>query len=155
MEKKTLFYLSLSTGFFSGVWIIIGIYFNIPTWIGFAGCTAFFAACSDGHKGVKKAIFPLLSGIFWTVLLLKLSNGSTSSIFIGTLGGIITFIMCFQGIFPLLAYIPATFIGSFSTFANNGNWREVLIGVLSGLILGYLSEFGGKALLNLTSKKNK
>ncbi|WP_317316976.1 DUF1097 family protein, partial [Peptostreptococcus russellii] len=42
--------LSLSTGFCCGVWAFISQIpaFNLVTWIGFAGCTAYFASGKHG-----------------------------------------------------------------------------------------------------------
>lgn len=150
---KKLFFLSLTTGVLCALWILIGNALNIPTWIGFAGCTAFFAAGGNADNGVKKALFSTLSGLLWAIVIFKLGNIFPSEISGSTLTGIVTFIMCIQGALKLFAFIPGTFIGSFSTFAAGGHWELVLPGLILGITLGFLCDYSGEKLHAVFNKE--
>ncbi|UUV17174.1 DUF1097 domain-containing protein [Fusobacteria bacterium ZRK30] len=151
---KKLFSLSLTTGILCGIWILIGNALNIPTWIGFAGCTAFFAAGGCSDNGVPKALFSTLSGVLWAVVIFQLSNYFPGEYSSATLTAIVTFIMCIQGGLKLFAFIPGTFIGSFSTFAAGGHWEQVIPGLILGVALGFLCDYSGTKLDSVVTIKS-
>jgi hypothetical protein len=150
---KKLFSLSLTTGILCGFWILIGNALNIPTWIGFAGCTAFFAAGGLADNGVQKALFSTLSGVLWAVVIFQLGNYFPGEYSAATLTAVITFIMCIQGGLKLFAFIPGTFVGSFSTFAAGGHWELVVPGLILGVALGFLCDYSGAKLYTILNKK--
>ncbi len=150
---KKLFSLSLTTGVLCGFWILIGNALNIPTWMGFAGCTAFFAAGGCTNNGAGKALFSTLSGVLWAVVIFKLSSYFPGEYGGATLTAIVTFIMCIQGGVKLFAFIPGTFVGSFSTFAAGGHWEQVIPGLILGIILGFLCDYSGAKLNSVASAK--
>ncbi|SJZ89145.1 Protein of unknown function [Cetobacterium ceti] len=141
---KKLFFLSLTTGILCGLWFWIGIKTHIPVWMGFAGCTAFFAAGGINNGGVKKALFSTLSGVFWAVIVIALSKHFNQEYIFAIITGVVTFFMCIQGQCKLFAFIPGTFIGGFSTFASNGDWKMVSIGLILGIILGFSCDYTGE-----------
>ncbi|MGB6128797.1 MAG: DUF1097 domain-containing protein [Psychrilyobacter sp.] len=151
---KKLFSLSLTTGILCGVWILIGNALNIPTWIGFAGCTAFFAAGGCSDNGLLKALFSTLSGVLWAVVIFQFSNYFPSEYSSATLTAIVTFFMCIQGGIKLFAFIPGTFIGSFSTFAAGGRWEQVIPGLILGVALGFLCDYSGTKLASVVTIKS-
>jgi len=151
---KKLFSLSLTTGILCGFWILIGNALNIPTWIGFAGCTAFFAAGGYSNNGVQKALFSTLSGVLWAVVIFRLSNYFPSEYSGAILTAIVTFIMCIQGGLKFFAFIPGTFVGSFSTFAADGHWEQVIPGLILGIILGFLCDYSGTKLGSIATIKS-
>lgn len=151
---KKLFALSLTTGILCGIWIILGIALKIPTWIGFAGCTAFFAAGGNKNNGVKKALFSTLSGVFWASIIIQLGRFFPSEQGAALITGIITFIMCIQGGIKLFTFIPGTFIGSFSTFAANGEIQLIILGLMLGIFLGFLCDLTGEKLGFILEKES-
>ena len=142
--------LSITTGLLCGAWMEISNFFGLIAWAGFAGCTTFFAA-GGGKSGVKDALATNLSGVFWAVVTMGLTNliglphaGTFSTI-------IITAIMCLQSKCKWLKFIPGAFVGSFSTFAAGGNWQGVAISLICGACLGYACEVSGKWLFKVTN----
>jgi len=144
--------LSITTGLLCGVWMEISSMFHLLAWAGFAGCTTFFAA-GGKISGFKTAIFTNLSGVFWAVIIIQMTNylGIPHATAIST--ALITFIMCMQSKCSLFAFIPGTFVGSFSTFAANGDWVAVVIALLCGAVLGLACETSGTWLHKITNKE--
>ncbi len=135
--------LSLTTGLLCGAWMELSTFFNLIAWAGFAGCTTFFAA-GGGKQGVKDALATNLSGVFWAMVMIMLTQtfaiphaGTISTI-------VITSVMCLQSKCKWLKFIPGTFVGSFSTFAAGGNWQGVALALVCGAFLGYACEASGK-----------
>jgi len=151
---KKLFALSLTTGVLCGIWILIGTALNIPTWIGFAGCTAFFAAGGNKNNGVKKALFSTLSGVLWASLIIQLGKFFPSEYAGAFITAVITFAMCIQGGIKLFTFIPGTFVGSFSTFAGNGQVHLIIQGLILGIILGFLCDLTGEKLGFILEKES-
>lgn len=142
--------LSLTTGLLCGAWMEISSLFGLIAWAGFAGCTTFFAA-GGGKSGVQDALATNLSGVFWAVVTMSLTNllgiphaGTFSTI-------VITAVMCLQSKCKWFKFIPGAFVGSFSTFAAGGNWQGVAIALVCGSFLGYACETSGKWLFKVTN----
>lgn len=143
MKKLTA--LSLTTGILCGLWFWLSSLFGIPSWVGFAGCTAFFAA-GGKVEGFKKAITTTLIGVFWAMMIMNISSYINTP-HIGAIStAVITFVMCYQANISLFSFIPGTFIGSFSTFAAQGNWEIIAPTLVLGIILGFACESSGKHL---------
>lgn len=112
--------LSLSTGICCGIWALISSFtsLHLVTWIGFAGCTAYFASGRHGLDGIKSAFFPLMSGVISALVAVWMSGKFPE---IGAIAilmtGIISGTMCLQSVAKPLWFIPGAFIGCFSTFA--------------------------------------
>lgn len=142
---SSLIALSITTAILCGIWTYLSSVIGILGWIGFAGCTSFFAA-GGKKEGFKVSIIANISGVFWAIVTIKLSSILNFNIGPAIATGIITFIMCAQAKNKYLAFIPGTFVGSFSTFAASGNWRVVLLGLMCGALLGYSCEWTGNRL---------
>ncbi|NFF61500.1 DUF1097 domain-containing protein [Clostridium botulinum] len=141
--------LSIPTAVLCGVWSLITPSLGLIGWAGFAGCTTYFASGSHGIQGAKTTLFTNLSGVFWAMMIIILSNKFH---FLGSAAvftGIITFIMCIQSKIKYFSFIPGTFLGCFSTFAGNGNWKMVALSLLLGAFLGIACEWSG----NITYSK--
>ncbi|MEN8434265.1 DUF1097 domain-containing protein [Clostridium septicum] len=147
-----IFTLSLMTAILCFGWALGCDFTGLIGFAGFAGCTTFFAA--GGRKeGFKTAIFTNVSGIFWAVIIIKLSVLLNISHAGAIMTGIVTFAMCYQSRIKYFTFIPGTFMGCFTTCAANGNWQSVLPSMVFGTVLGVLCESTGKRLYEKLSKK--
>lgn len=151
MKKLTA--LSLTTGILCGIWILLSSFLGIPSWVGFAGCTAFFAA-GGKVKGFKKAIFTTLIGVFWAMIIITISSYINIPYSSAISTALITFIMCYQANISLFSFIPGTFIGAFSTFAAQGNWKLIVPALILGIILGIACESSGDHLFKTLNEES-
>lgn len=136
-----LFALGLGTGIFCGIWGLISSLpsLGLVTWIGFAGCTAYFASGKHGAEGVKTAIFSTMSGMISALAAMFVSGFIPGSIvFAALLTGIISATMCWQAKAKQLWFIPGAFIGCFSTFGAASMGLQVLGGDLPRVIISFL-----------------
>ena len=62
-RMSSLFALSLVTAVLCGIWSFAAEAVGLPSWAGFAGCTAYFASGKHGVAGLKKAIPTNLAGV--------------------------------------------------------------------------------------------
>ncbi|AAO36308.1 DUF1097 domain-containing protein [Clostridium tetani] len=149
---SSLIALSITTAILCAIWTYLSGVIGILGWIGFAGCTSFFAA-GGKKEGFKASIVANISGVFWAMITIKLSSilNFNSGAAIAT--GLITFVMCAQAKNKYLAFIPGTFLGSFSTFAASGDWKAVLSGLICGAFLGYACEWTGNKLYEKVEKE--
>lgn len=155
--------LSISTGLFCGIWALISYIFQgvLITWIGFAGCTAYFASGKHKAEGVSTAIFSTFSGVASAVVAVGISslfNFNASVVIIMT--AIISCTMCLQSINKYLWFIPGAFIGCFSSFAYlssganllSADITKLVISLLCGSILALSCDMGGEFLFKLFNK---
>lgn len=134
--------LSLTTGILCGLWIELSAVLGLIAWAGFAGCTAFFAA-GGKKKGLYKAFFSCLSGVFWAVVTMQVTDSLPIPFAAAISTGVVTFIMCYQSRISIFEFIPGTFIGSIATFASGGDWKGVAMSLVVGMCLGFICEFSG------------
>lgn len=138
MNTKTLLSLALTTGILSGLWGWTADSFGLISWMGFLGCTAYFACPQGGFKGLFISLFTLCSGVLWALIII---HGSAVvqhlDIINYVLTAIVAFMMCLQARHTLLSFVPGTFIGACATFAHQGDWPIVIASLLPGLLFGF------------------
>lgn len=113
---------------------------------GFLGWATFYAA-GGGKDGLVKGIPANLSGVLWAVVIVFLWDkvfgfnelGAFVAVAIGA-GA-----MCFQAHIKWFGFIPGAFIGCSTFFAlgaaiNGDVLFPTIIGLLAGLILGWISQ---------------
>lgn len=136
-----LFCLGLGTGICCAIWAYISGVLNLGliTWIGFAGCTAYFASGKHGVEGIKTAVFSTLSGFVSALVAMYISNLLPENAALAVLmTGIISATMCWQAAAKLLWFIPGAFMGCFSTFAAANMGLNVMGGDLVRIVLSFL-----------------
>lgn len=148
---------SIGVGVGCLLWSLASTLAEFPTWMGFVGCTAYFAA-GAGKTSSFKALCSNWTGILWGVAVLELYGAGFmqdkgASLIAGALAvGFIAWGMTYQSRFSVLGNVPNTFMGCFSLFAANGDWLKLLIGVSFGVGLGFVCDYTGKFLFRMVGK---
>ena len=138
---SALFPLGLGTGICCGIWGAISSIqsLGLVTWIGFAGCTAYFASGKHGLEGVKTAILSTLSGMISALVAIYISGLVPNVVAISfIMTGVISATMCWQAKAKELWFIPGAFIGCFTTFGAASMGINVMSGDIIHVILSFL-----------------
>nr|WP_290129143.1 DUF1097 domain-containing protein [Proteus terrae] len=134
----------MTTGILSAIWAFIANQFDLLSWAGFLGCTAYFAYPKEGIKGLAVTMATIMSGVIWALAIIYGSQVfSDISIFGYAVTGVIAFVMCIQAKNALLAYIPGTFIGACTIFAAQGDLAQTIPSLIVGVLFGYSMKMSG------------
>ena len=144
--------IALSAGLLAAVWCGIADTFHLVTWIGFLGCSTYFAQPKAGLQGVVITWCSNLSGVFWAWLIISGSGYFDVALMGYIFTGIATAVMCLQACYHKLSFIPGTFIGCCTTFAIAGDIATVLPALIIGALLGYVMACFTSHLINITPK---
>ncbi|WP_312884193.1 DUF1097 domain-containing protein [Clostridium psychrophilum] len=139
-------------GLLSGLWIILSTKIGVMAWVGFMGCTSYYATGDHFVKGWKKSVICNISGIFWAMLAIEVSKIIPIHESVAVMTAIISFFIIAQAKIPFLAFIPGTFVGCASTFGMNGEWKATIIALLMGSVLGITSDVAGILIKKLTER---
>ncbi|KGQ11473.1 Inner membrane protein ycdZ [Beauveria bassiana D1-5] len=121
---KTLIPLAITTGILSGLWGWVAVSLGLLSWAGFLGCTA--------------------CGVLWALVIIHGSALAPQAEILGyIMTGVVAFLMCIQARHVLLSFVPGTFIGACATFANQGEWHNVVPSLLLGLVFGFAMKSSG------------
>lgn len=141
---RTLYFTALTTGILSAIWAFVANQFDLLSWAGFLGCTAYFAYPKEGIKGLTVTMATIMSGVIWALAIIYGSQVfSDISIFGYAVTGVIAFVMCIQAKSALLAYIPGTFIGACTIFAAQGDLSQTIPSLIVGVLFGYSMKMSG------------
>lgn len=140
---SVLFAIALTTGILSGLWGWMSVSLGLLSWAGFLGCTTYFASPRDGIHGLVESMLTNLTGVFWAMVIIKLSTIMDREILGYVVTAVVSFLMCIQARKSWLSFIPGTFIGSCATFAADGHWQLVIPSLLVGAIFGYAMKASG------------
>ena len=140
---SVLFAIALTTGILSGLWGWVAVSLGLLSWAGFLGCTTYFASPRDGLAGLAESMLTNITGVFWAVVIIKLSTIMNVEIMGYVITAVVAFLMCIQAKKSWLSFIPGTFIGCCATFAGGGNWQLVLPSLLVGSVFGYAMKASG------------
>lgn len=150
---RKLLAFSVGTGAACGAWQLIAGAIGVPLWMVFAGCTAYFVAGGGGINGLIKSVGCTYTGLFWAMTIFFFTNPSVMPALSGEMAvvlycaaitGIVSGMMVFQSKVTVLALVPNTFIGGFSTFASGGDWKMMAAGLGCGALLGVSCDLGAK-----------
>lgn len=150
---KPLLALSLATGLLCGLWTLCSELVGLTAWIGFAGCTTYFASGKKGLTGLTTTIRQNMLGVLAGIAIITLGDLLPFTGSLGFYSGVITFIMCIAGKYGYFSFIPGTFVGCFSTFAAQGNYLILILSLLCGALLGIACDTGGNILLKCSKKQ--
>ena len=146
---RTLYFTALTTGILSAIWAFVANQFDLLSWAGFLGCTAYFAYPKEGVKGLAVTIATIMSGVIWALAIIYGSQiFNDISIFGYAVTGVIAFVMCIQAKSTLLAYIPGTFIGACTIFAAQGDLIQTIPSLVVGILFGYAMKMSGLWIAN-------
>ncbi|NMH66069.1 DUF1097 domain-containing protein [Shewanella salipaludis] len=144
--------VAISAGVLAALWCGIADVFQLVSWIGFLGCSTFFAQGHAGFKGVVMTWCTNLSGVFWAWLIIAGGSFFVSPLAGYLLTGIATAAMCLQASYSRLAFIPGAFIGCCATFAMGGDLANTLPALICGGLLGYCMSLLTAQLISLKPK---
>lgn len=152
---KNRWQIALSAGFLAAVWCGIADLFHLVTWIGFLGCSTYFAQPKSGFQGVLISWCTTLSGVFWAWLIINGSSYFDSPLIGYLFTGIATSAMCLQATYKRFSFIPGAFIGCCITFAVAGEVTIIIPALLIGALLGYSMTLLTNQLVSLTFRWQK
>lgn len=144
--------VAISAGLLAAIWCGVADAFHLVTWIGFLGCSTFFAQPKAGFQGVMMAWCTNLSGVFWAWLIIFGSSFFVSPIFGYIFTGIATSAMCLQASYQKLSFIPGAFIGCCITFAMAGDVANIVPPLVIGGLLGFSMSLLTGQLVSLTQR---
>ncbi|WAW14432.1 DUF1097 domain-containing protein [Peptostreptococcus equinus] len=157
---STLIALGIGTGICCGIWAAISAIpgLGLVTWIGFAGCTAYFASGKHGVEGMKTAVFSTFSGLISAIVAMFISGLAPNVVVLSFLmTGIISATMCFQAKAKALWFIPGAFMGCFTSFGAASMGLNLfgpdIIRVITSLLCGAVLAFSCDKLGDLIFKK--
>ncbi|WP_434462886.1 DUF1097 domain-containing protein [Serratia plymuthica] len=146
-NTRLLLCLALSTGVLSGCWAWLAGQLQLAGWIGFLGCTTYFAIPHKGPAGLLRGMAANISGVLWAAGAILLT-ASAGAVYGGILTGLISFALCAQSRLPLLGFVPGSFIGACAMFGASTDGLAVIEALCLGGVMGYLMQAGGLWLAN-------
>ncbi|GLS91785.1 hypothetical protein GCM10007916_28550 [Psychromonas marina] len=148
--------IALSAGLLAALWCGIADIFHLVTWVGFLGCSSYFAQPKKGLSGVVVSWCTNLSGVFWAWLVISASSYFDTQLMGYLFTGIATSLMCLQASYHKLSFIPGAFIGCCTTFALGGEVKMLVPALILGALLGYAMTLLTSLLIVITPwlKKN-
>ncbi|KEI10809.1 membrane protein [Clostridium sp. K25] len=140
---SSIFTGAFSVGVLSWLWAYLSSKLGLITWVGFIGCTSYYASGGE-FKGLRKSLICNMSGVFWAMIIIKGSSFWNFSQAGAILTGVFSFVMCYQSRNKWLTFIPGSFMGACSTFGANAQYKLVIISLFLGALVGYFSDLGGR-----------
>ncbi len=134
--------IAITTGLLSALWGWIAVAAGLITWVGFLGCTSYFAS-SGGKKGLLQTLLCNTSGMLWALLLIHGEGWWGAGMAGYLMMGVVSTLMCMQAKQQWLGYIPGTFAGCCATFGAAGDWHLILPSLIIGALFGYLMKASG------------
>lgn len=141
-ESRLMLCLALSTGILSAVWAWLAEQLLLMSWIGFLGCTTYFAIPIKGMAGLWRGMAANISGASWAAIALALTSAISLS-YAAAVTGIISFMMCAQSRLRTLFFVPGSFIGACALFGAQTEWLSVVLTLVLGGWFGFLMQFSG------------
>ncbi|MGL5039740.1 MAG: DUF1097 domain-containing protein [Aeromonas sp.] len=145
--------IAITTGILSAIWGWVAFTCGLITWVGFLGCTSYFA-CQGGLKGLLQTLLCNTSGMLWALLLIHGDSLWGAGVMGYVMTGVVATFMCLQAKQQWLSYIPGTFAGCCATFGAAGQWPLILPSLIIGALFGYLMKASGVWLSHKTQKTN-
>jgi hypothetical protein len=151
-----LFLLAATIGILGVGWVYVAVGWtalHLVAWAGVVSWAVHYAA-GGGRIGFLKALVTTLVGAAWGFIALALHAqlGAESTLLLAVLIGSAAAGMVLQSKIPLLDFVPGAFLGA-ATWVGAGGGASVtaqgsmiLVSLVLGAGLGFLSEYVGKRL---------
>ena len=156
---KSLFVAAVFTGILCGLWGGFGDKTGLSVWAGFAGCTAYFASGKSRLPGVMLTIATNLLGVAFGMGMVWLGNGLSGILpneiatTIGV-GVLVAGIVCCAAT-NWFSFVPGIFVGCYSLFAIQLDWKTLVLSLIAGVILGVACDVGGAWAGKILGVQNK
>lgn len=144
--------LALSIGVLIAIWTYIALGpASLPVWAGIVAWACFFAA-GGKTQGLLRTIASNLSGVFWALVALTVSNRVAPGQIpvLALMVGVVAFAMVLQSRVSALSFIPGAFLGAATAVSvvvgAGGTYPRTIAALVAGAIFGYLSELLAGAL---------
>lgn len=147
--------VAITIGILTGLWAGIGFNYGLIIWIGFVSWACYFASGTK-VEGLTKTLVANLVGAFWAFVAVKgftflAGKGLSQPVALGIAVGIVCLIMTLEARISILSFIPGAFAGAATFFGGTvfekGTWTAVVIALVAGALLGYLSDVAAKAIM--------
>lgn len=147
--------VAITIGILTGLWSGIGLNYGLIIWIGFVSWACYFASGTK-VEGLTKTLAANLVGAFWAFIAIQgftLLNkqGMALPVAVGITVGIVCAIMVLEARISILSFIPGAFAGAAAFFGGNvfesASWTAVVIALIAGALLGYISDVAAKAIM--------
>ena len=145
--------IGITIGVLAGLLVILPASLNLIGWVCFVSWACYYAA-GAGVEGLKKAIASNITGLVYGFLMVWGAGILGFPYAIGITVAIFAFCMCLQAHISILSFIPGAFCGAAAYFGNGAKPEiivAVVISLILGAVLGYVSDISGKAIM----KKDK
>ena len=150
--------LALSIAILIAIWTYIALGpASLPVWAGIVAWACFFAA-GGKTEGLLRTITSNLSGVFWALVALTVSNRVAPGQLpvLAIMVGVVAFAMVLQSRVAALSFIPGAFLGAATAVSvvvgAGGTYPRTIAALVAGAIFGYLSELLAGALSGASRK---
>lgn len=134
-------YLGIVMAVYAGLWTVLCDKTGLISVAGFAGCTTYFACGKKKWQGMATAAASNLSGVFWAMMSIWLGSLISFPYAGAVFCAVISYFIIKQAELDWFKFIPGAYIGCFMTFACDGQWKKVVLSILIGIGMGYLTEW--------------
>ena len=157
---SSLMALSLGIGISCGIFSLFCHVTGISVWMGFVGCTSYFAVGGGGKNALIRALACNYAGVACAMLVIAFHSTSImqeGTFLVPLLGALATaciaWAMTYISRAGLFVSVVSSFMGCFSTFASGGNWKLMLPSLACGVVLGFCCDMAGKQIERLWGRK--
>ena len=149
---KPLLGIGISVGVLAGLWTYVSVELTLVTWVAFIAWACFFAA-GGGTTGLAKGLAANVAGVFWGwVISQGLDHVSSTTLALAVMVTVVGFVLCIEAALPLLSFIPGGFAGTAIFFGTGFDLSGALIAIVSGAVLGLVSEWAGARIQSAVSR---
>ncbi len=143
--------IAITTGILSAVWGWVAVTLGLISWVGFLGCTSYFAS-SGGYKALLQTLLCNASGMLWALLLIHGDAWWGA----GVAGYLMTGVVATPDVRAGQAAVARLHSRHLRRLLRHlrcgGEWRLILPSLIIGALFGYLMKASGLWLSRKTQK---
>lgn len=152
--NRNLILTATFIGLLCGAWAGLAPLAHLSIWAGFAGCTAYFASGKHKWEGLALTLSTTITGVGTAMAMIWLSGiMGGNNLATGIAVGVIVMGIVMMGALRWLSFVPGIFVGCYSTFAINADWKLLIFSLIAGTLLGMLCDWGAEILVNKLKPK--